>query len=44
VPILDLRERLVDRALEQAARVELVSGEAAVLLNDHDGIAAWTRY
>lgn len=43
-PVPDLRERLIDRALEQAARVELVSGEAADLLGQYDGIGAWTRY
>jgi peptide subunit release factor 1 (eRF1) len=43
-PVPDLRERLIDRALEQAARVESVSGEAADLLAEHDGIGAWTRY
>lgn len=42
--VADLRERLIDRALEQAARVEFVSGEAADLLDEHDGIGAWTRY
>ncbi|MGH2599556.1 MAG: hypothetical protein ACRDJ9_09230, partial [Dehalococcoidia bacterium] len=40
----DLRERLVERALEQAARVELVSGEAEALLMAHNGLGAWTRY
>jgi peptide subunit release factor 1 (eRF1) len=43
-PLPDLRERLVERALEQAARVELVSGEADALLMTHDGLGAWTRY
>jgi hypothetical protein len=44
VPLPDLRERLVDRALEQGARVETVSGEAAALLMVHDGLGAWARY
>jgi peptide subunit release factor 1 (eRF1) len=43
-PVSEMRERLIDNALEQAARVELVSGEAADLLEQHDGIGAWTRY
>jgi peptide subunit release factor 1 (eRF1) len=43
-PLPDLRERLVERALEQAARIELVSGEAEALLMAHDGLGAWTRY
>lgn len=40
----DLRERVVDRALEQGARIEIVSGEAAARLMDHGGLGAWTRY
>jgi peptide subunit release factor 1 (eRF1) len=43
-PLPDLRERLVERTLEQAARVETVSGEAAALLMVHGGLGAWTRY
>jgi hypothetical protein len=42
--VTDLRERLVDRALEQGARVKMVSGEAAARLMAYDGIGAWTRY
>jgi peptide subunit release factor 1 (eRF1) len=42
--ISDTREWLMDRALEQAARVEIVSGEAAMLLDEHDGIGAWNRW
>jgi peptide subunit release factor 1 (eRF1) len=44
VPVPDLAERLVDRALEQAALVEVVSGEAAGMLMDVGGLGAWTRY
>ena len=44
VRLPDLRERLVDRALEQAARVEIISGEAAGMLMDFGGLGAWTRY
>jgi peptide subunit release factor 1 (eRF1) len=44
VRLPDLSERLVDRALEQAAQVEVISGEAAGLLMDIDGLGAWTRY
>jgi hypothetical protein len=44
VPLADLRERLVDRALEQGARVETVSGDAAAVLMAHDGLGGRTRY
>lgn len=40
----DLAERAVERALEQDARVELVSGPAAVPLVERGGMGAWTRY
>jgi len=40
----DLRERVVERALEQGARVETVSGDAASLLTLHGGLGALTRY
>ncbi len=43
-PVSDTREWLMDRALEQAARVEIVSGEAATLLDEYDGIGAWNRW
>jgi peptide subunit release factor 1 (eRF1) len=43
-PLPDLRERLIDRALEQGARVETVYGDAAALLMVHGGLGAWTRY
>jgi peptide subunit release factor 1 (eRF1) len=43
-PLPDLAERIVNRALEQAAQVEMVSGEAAATLADYSGIGAWTRY
>jgi peptide subunit release factor 1 (eRF1) len=39
-----LAERAVERALEQAARVELVRGPAAAMLLAHGGMGAWTRY
>ncbi|HET7080799.1 MAG TPA: hypothetical protein VFM49_25475 [Chloroflexia bacterium] len=44
VQLPDLSERLVDRALEQAAQVEVISGEAAEMLMDTGGLGAWTRY
>jgi hypothetical protein len=44
VMIRDLRERIIERALEQGARVEVVSGEAGALLCAHGLIGAWTRY
>jgi hypothetical protein len=40
----DLREYIVQRAVEQGARIETVSGDAAALLLAHDGVGAWTRY
>jgi hypothetical protein len=43
-PLVDLRERLVDRALDQGARVETVSGDAGSRLMVHDGLGAWARY
>jgi peptide subunit release factor 1 (eRF1) len=42
--ITDLRQRIVDRALEQGATVETVSGEAGAKLMKHGGLGAWTRY
>jgi peptide subunit release factor 1 (eRF1) len=43
-PVLDLGERAVAQALEQGARVEVVSGEAAALLLAHGGIGGLTRF
>jgi peptide subunit release factor 1 (eRF1) len=43
-PLSDLAERLLDRAFEQAARVEIVSGRATAKLMDYGGLGAWTRY
>jgi peptide subunit release factor 1 (eRF1) len=40
----DLREYVVRRAVEQGARIETVSGDAAALLSVYDGLGAWTRY
>lgn len=40
----DLRERVVDLAASQGARIELVAGEAAALLTGYGGIGAWTRH
>ena len=40
----DLREYAVQRAVEQGARIETVSGDAAALLSVYDGLGAWTRY
>jgi hypothetical protein len=40
----DLREYVVPSAVEQGARVETVSGDAAALLLAYEGIGAWTRY
>ena len=43
-PVADLRGRVIERALDQGAKLEFVSGEAAALLAVHGGIGAWTRY
>jgi peptide subunit release factor 1 (eRF1) len=40
----DLREYVVQRAVEQGARIETVAGNAAALLSAYDGLGAWTRY
>jgi peptide subunit release factor 1 (eRF1) len=40
----DLREYVVQRAVEHGARIETVSGDAAALLSVYDGVGAWTRY
>lgn len=42
--VVDLRERVIQRALAQGARVEVVSGDAAALLLTRGGLGAWTRY
>ncbi len=42
--VRDLRERIAEQALNQAARVEVVSGDAGATLLQHGGVAAWTRY
>lgn len=43
-PVPSIRERAIASALDQGARVEVVAGEAADLLMEHGGMAAWTRY
>lgn len=43
-PLGDLRERMVERALEQGARIETVSGDAGAHLTAHGGLGAWTHY
>jgi peptide chain release factor subunit 1 len=42
--VVDLRERVVERALDQGSIIESVSGDAAVALMAHGGMGAWTRY
>jgi peptide subunit release factor 1 (eRF1) len=42
--VRDLRERIAERALDQGARVEVVSGKASARLLERGGIGAWTRY
>jgi peptide subunit release factor 1 (eRF1) len=44
IMVRDLRERIAERALDQKARVEMVSGEAGARLLARGGIGAWTRY
>lgn len=43
-PVPSIRERAIASALDQGARVEVVAGEAADLLMENGGMAAWTRY
>ena len=43
-PVASIRERAIESALTQGARVEVIAGEAADLLMSHGGMAAWTRY
>jgi peptide subunit release factor 1 (eRF1) len=43
-PVAELRGRVVERALDQGAKLEFVSAGAAALLAVHGGIGAWTRY
>jgi hypothetical protein len=38
------RELIVRQAHERDAKVEVVSGGAAAKLQEHGGIAAWTRF
>jgi hypothetical protein len=42
IPV-ELQERMVDRAVAQGARIEIVSGDAAALLSEH-GVGAYTRF
>jgi peptide chain release factor subunit 1 len=42
--VVDLRERTVERALDQGAVVETVSGDAAAELMTRGGMGAWVRY
>ncbi len=44
VPLGDLGELLVERSVQQGAKVGIVSADAAVLLLAHGGVGAWTRY
>lgn len=43
-PVIDLPERVTQRAIDQGARVEIMSGAAADILSTRGGLAAWTRY
>ena len=43
-PQENLREIIVQQALMQAARLEMVSGAAAARLDQFGGIGAWTRF
>jgi peptide subunit release factor 1 (eRF1) len=43
-PVPDLGESVIQRALDQGARVEIVSGDAAARLLTRGGLGAWTRY
>lgn len=41
---VELRERMVDHAVAQGARIEIVSGAAATVLSEHGGVGAYTRF
>ncbi len=41
---VELRERMIDQAVAQGARIEIVSGAAAAVLAEHDGVGAYTRF
>jgi len=43
-PVPDLGESAIQRALDQGARVEIVSGDAAARLLTRGGLGAWTRF
>ena len=42
--VSDLGNRAVEQAVRHGARIEMVTGDAAALLDDMGGLAAWTRY
>jgi peptide subunit release factor 1 (eRF1) len=42
--LASLHEAVVEQALAQGAKIETVSGTAAARLQEHGGIAAWTRF
>jgi peptide chain release factor subunit 1 len=44
LPIADLHEQVVERAVERGAWVESVSGPAAAELEQLGGVGGWTRY
>ncbi len=41
---IQLRERMIDQAVAQGARIEIVSGPAAAALAEHGGVGAYTRF
>jgi hypothetical protein len=43
-PVAALRDVMIERALAQGARIEIVSGAAAERLLVANGLGAWTRY
>jgi peptide subunit release factor 1 (eRF1) len=43
-PVASAHEAVVEHALAQGAKVETVSGPAAVRLEDFGGVGAWTRF
>jgi hypothetical protein len=43
-PVANLHEVVVQQALAQGGRVEIVGGPAAARLREHGGIGAWTRF
>ncbi len=44
IPVINLREAVLQQALAEGARVESVAGVAAARLTEYGGIGAWSRF